>query len=90
VDAPGRPKQHVFGTWEWADCWYRHLGAGAKLTIAAASRPDGETVAILPTYLARERPVRLTRFVGAGLSDELGPVCAPADLASAGGAAPAY
>ena len=77
---------NVFGTWEWADCWYRHLGAGAELTIAAASRPDGETVAILPTYVARERPVRVTRFVGAGLSDELGPVCARSEISSAGAA----
>lgn len=77
---------NVFGTWDWANCWYKHLGAGARLALAVARRPDGEAVAILPIYVARERPVRLTRFVGAGLSDELGPVCAPPDVRFAGAA----
>jgi len=31
--------------------------------------------AILPLYVARARPIRVVRFVGHGISDELGPVC---------------
>jgi CelD/BcsL family acetyltransferase involved in cellulose biosynthesis len=34
----------------------------------------------LPLYLARERPLRVIRFVGHGQGDHLSPVCAPADL----------
>jgi CelD/BcsL family acetyltransferase involved in cellulose biosynthesis len=70
---------NVFGTWEWADTWYRHLGAGAELAIALSRGQDGEAAAILPLCVARKRPVRVVRFLGAGPSDELGPLCAPAD-----------
>jgi CelD/BcsL family acetyltransferase involved in cellulose biosynthesis len=70
---------NIFGTWEWADAWYRHLGAGAELAVAVARRSNGEAAAILPLCVARERPVRLVRFVGAGPSDQLGPLCAPKD-----------
>jgi CelD/BcsL family acetyltransferase involved in cellulose biosynthesis len=34
---------------------------------------------LLPLYVARERPLRLLRFVGAGPADELGPICAQDD-----------
>jgi CelD/BcsL family acetyltransferase involved in cellulose biosynthesis len=74
---------NVFGTWEWADAWYRNIGAGAQLAVAVAKRPDGGTVAILPLAVTRRGPLRLVRFVGAGPADELGPVCSPADRAAA-------
>jgi len=74
---------NVFGTWEWADAWCRHLGAGAEMAIAVVRRPDGEAAAILPLCVARRRPLRLVRFIGAGPSDELGPLCAPADRPAA-------
>jgi CelD/BcsL family acetyltransferase involved in cellulose biosynthesis len=67
---------NVFGTWEWADAWCQHLGADVRLAVALARRPGSETAAILPLCVSRERPFRLLRFVGAGPSDELGPVCA--------------
>jgi CelD/BcsL family acetyltransferase involved in cellulose biosynthesis len=77
---------NVFSTWEWADSWHRHLGFDSKLAIAAALRATGETAALLPVCVARERPVRLMRFVGYGLSDQLGPISAPADRAAAAAA----
>lgn len=69
---------NVFGTWEWADAWWRHLGAGQQLALAVARR-RGQAVAILPLFIAREQPFRLVRFIGAGPSDALGAVCAPAE-----------
>lgn len=76
---------NIFGTWEWADAWWRHLGNG-QLALAVARRGDGEPVAILPLCVVRQRPLRLARFVGADPADELGPVCAPADRAVAASA----
>ncbi len=70
---------NVFATWEWADAWRRHLGAGFDLSIALIRRADGTPQALLPLYVARAWPLHVLRFVGAGPSDELGPLCAPAD-----------
>lgn len=70
---------NVFGTWEWADAWCRHLGGDAQLEIGVLRRAEGEAIAILPVCITRRRPVRLLRFIGAGPSDELGPLCAPSD-----------
>jgi len=71
--------ENVFGTWEWADAWNRHLGAGARLDLGVARAADGGVVAILPLFEARRTPFRLLRFLGAGPSDQLGPICAPED-----------
>lgn len=76
---------NVFGTWEWADVWWRHLGGGRKLALAIARR-RGKAVAVLPLFIARERPFRLVRFIGAGPSDALGAICAPADRPAAAAA----
>ena len=70
---------NVFGTWEWATAWRRHLGAHRDLMILLERRPDGSPRVLLPLYFAARRPVRLLRFIGAGPADELGPLCAPAD-----------
>jgi CelD/BcsL family acetyltransferase involved in cellulose biosynthesis len=79
---------NVFGTWEWADAWYRNIGSGAgvRLAVAVAKRPTGEPAAILPLAVTRRGPLRLVRFVGAGPADELGPVCAPQDRSDAAAA----
>ena len=70
---------NVFGTPEWAETWWRHFGRGRRLLTGGAW--DGERLAaVLPLYVARERPVRVLRFVGHGPGDQLGPVCAAADL----------
>ena len=43
-------------------------------------------MAILPLYLARERPLRIIRFVGHGQGDHLTPICEPADREAAASA----
>ena len=64
--------RNVFGTWEWAETWWRHFGAGGELR---ATIVPGKVV--LPLYIGRTGPFRLLRFIGHGHADELGPVFAP-------------
>jgi len=71
--------ENIFSTWEWADAWVRHLSGGSELAVSIARRPTGEAAAILPLWVVRNSPFRLLRFLGAGPSDQLGPVCAPAE-----------
>lgn len=73
-----------FLTFEWADAWWRHLGGSGELALHSVHGPDDSAVAILPLYRADRGPTRLLRFLGHGPADELGPVCAPADAATAG------
>ncbi|MFL5781968.1 MAG: hypothetical protein ACJ760_11700, partial [Thermoleophilaceae bacterium] len=77
---------NLFSTWEWASVWWRHLGGGRPLHLTAARAESGEVTAILPFFLARERPLRVLRFVGHGPADRLEPICAPGDRAFAAGA----
>jgi CelD/BcsL family acetyltransferase involved in cellulose biosynthesis len=79
ADAAGSP----FSTYEWAETWWRHYGAGRPLHLVRVSDDDGRAIAILPLYLARSRPVRMLRFVGHGMADQLMPVCAPEDSEAA-------
>ena len=44
------------------------------MLLTAGRTADGQAVAILPLYVARARPLRVVRFLGHGISDELGPV----------------
>lgn len=81
-DELARRSGNVFMTWEWADAWYRHLGGRLPLITLLARRSDGTAQGVLPLYVSRTRPVRVLRFVGAGPSDELGPICAPEDRAA--------
>lgn len=77
---------HPFATWEWADCWWRRLGAGRELyAFTCRDEEGGEVAAILPLYVAARRPVGVARFLS-GWADLQSPVCAPADrsLAAAG------
>ena len=74
---------NLFATWEWASVWWKHLGGGRPLLVAMCRDQAGESVAILPLYLAFERPVRVARFIGQGDGDELGPVCEPGDVRAA-------
>jgi CelD/BcsL family acetyltransferase involved in cellulose biosynthesis len=73
--------QNVFATWEWADAWRRHLGAGRELSIGVLRRSDGEATAILPLSIEHRARLRVARFIGSGPADELGAL-------SAGGAGP--
>jgi CelD/BcsL family acetyltransferase involved in cellulose biosynthesis len=66
---------NVFSTWEWAETWWRHFGAGRTARITAVRNSDGNISAILPLYRARRGSLRILRFIGHGEADELGPVC---------------
>ena len=80
------PTGNPFGTWEWADAWWRAFGAGRSLELHRVRAADGRVAAILPLYAVRVGPLRILRFVGHGPADQLGPVCAPADRALAASA----
>lgn len=75
----------IFGSWEWADVWWRHFGAAAEPAFYEC-RLDDRPFAILPLYRVRRGPLRLLRLVGHGSGDVLGPICAPADAELAGAA----
>lgn len=64
----------VFGTWEWAETWWRHFGGDGELRTTLLP-----SVAVLPLYVQRQGPFRVLRFLGQGHADEVGPVCAPDD-----------
>ena len=65
-----------FATWEWAATWWDHFGEDRTLLITACRRPDGTLAAILPLYLSTRGRLRMARFVGHGVGDVLGPICA--------------
>jgi CelD/BcsL family acetyltransferase involved in cellulose biosynthesis len=73
--------RNVFATWEWADTWWRHFGDGRELRVR-----HGPGSYVLPLFLERQGPFRVLRFVGAGHSDEVGPVGDAARAAAAFGA----
>ena len=68
-----------FSTWEWAAAWWRHYGHTQSLSLHACRDATGRLVAILPLCRGSIRGLRTIRFIGHGVSDQLGPVCAPAD-----------
>ena len=72
---------NIFSTWEWAEVWWRHFGAGRTLMLGAL-RSRGRQ-AILPLYGERRAGIRVWRFLGHGVADQLGPVADPADMATA-------
>jgi CelD/BcsL family acetyltransferase involved in cellulose biosynthesis len=73
-----RCSQSVFKTWEWLSTWWDHFGRHRQLLVTAV-RSDGRLIGILPLYRWRTRPLRILRFLGHEVGDELGPICAPAD-----------
>jgi CelD/BcsL family acetyltransferase involved in cellulose biosynthesis len=74
-DAVGSP----FSTWEWANTWWHHYGAGRTMRVVRCRSGDGRTAAIFPFYVATPRPLGVLRFIGHGPADQLGPICAPED-----------
>ena len=74
---------NVFATWEWAAAWCDHLADAGALRLLLARRADGTPLALIPLVVARERGLRVVRFVGHGPADQLGPVCAPEDVPAA-------
>jgi CelD/BcsL family acetyltransferase involved in cellulose biosynthesis len=73
---------NVFATWEWNATWWRHFGHDHPLLATACRAHDGRLAAVLPLYAWSARPVRVIRFLGHGLGDELGPICAQSDRAA--------
>ncbi|MCW3014331.1 MAG: hypothetical protein JWO02_1423 [Solirubrobacterales bacterium] len=70
---------NIFATWEWADVWWRHFGGAGRLCVVVCRDATGTVQAVVPLYVASLGPLRLLRFVGHGLSDQLGPICAVQD-----------
>jgi CelD/BcsL family acetyltransferase involved in cellulose biosynthesis/predicted ATP-grasp superfamily ATP-dependent carboligase len=70
---------NIFSTWEWADVWWRHFGDGRTPMITSVSVRD-RPVAIVPIYAERRPAVKLARFLGHGVADQLGPVCRQNDV----------
>jgi CelD/BcsL family acetyltransferase involved in cellulose biosynthesis len=66
----------VFKTWEWLSTWWDHFGRHRRLMVTAV-HSQGRLIGILPLYQWRTRPLRILRFLGHSVGDELGPVCAP-------------
>jgi len=66
---------NLFSTWEWTTTWWRHFGRSRPLLVTAARAADGSLLAILPIYLSATRPLRIARFIGHGVGDQLGPIC---------------
>jgi CelD/BcsL family acetyltransferase involved in cellulose biosynthesis len=75
-----------FATWEWAATWWDHFGGDRSLLITACRRPDGTLAAIIPLYLSTRGGIRMARFVGHGVGDVLGPICAKQDAVLAASA----
>jgi CelD/BcsL family acetyltransferase involved in cellulose biosynthesis len=83
-DAPGWHELAVaggnpFATPVWLRAWWEHVAAGGEVRLLGVHAQDGRLAAVLPLYVAAHRPVRVVRFLGHGVSDELGPVCASGD-----------
>ncbi len=78
-DALAEAALNPFGTHEFAAAWWKVYGGGRKLAVTRVRAEDGRTAAILPLYRADRGPVRLLRFLGHGVADEAGPLCAAAD-----------
>jgi CelD/BcsL family acetyltransferase involved in cellulose biosynthesis len=72
---------NVFLTWEFAEAWWRHFGAGREPVVEPVRR-DGEVVALVPLHRGG-RAVRTLRFVGAGVADQVGVVAARSELPAA-------
>ena len=77
---------NVFGTWEWASAWWRHLGRRGRPLVTTCRTRGGSTFALLPLYVWPQPGLRVVRFIGHGPADELGPLCAPEDRPAAAAA----
>lgn len=77
-----RASGNIFATPEWVSIWLRHFARGHRLLASACRTGDGRLAAILPLYLWSRR-LGIVRFIGHDAGDQLGPICAPADLVPA-------
>src|SRR5438270_1048266 len=77
---------NLFATPEWVAVWRRHFGAGSQALSLGCHAADGRLLAVLPLGVRGRPPLRVARFDGHGVADELGPICAPEDRAEVGAA----
>jgi CelD/BcsL family acetyltransferase involved in cellulose biosynthesis len=75
--------ENIFATWEWSSVWWQHFGSDERLFIVTCRDHDDRLFAILPLSLSTKLGFRMVRFLGYGVSDELGPICAPEDKEAA-------
>jgi CelD/BcsL family acetyltransferase involved in cellulose biosynthesis len=71
--------RNIFGTWEWATLWWKHFGNNRPLFVSTPRSSNGTPLAIVPLYSWSGPPLRVVRFVGHSVADELGPICATED-----------
>ncbi len=69
----------MFATREWITTWWEVFGGQGSLLSFDCRGPAGRLVALLPMYMRAGE----LRFLGHGLADSLGPVCAPRDRPAA-------
>jgi CelD/BcsL family acetyltransferase involved in cellulose biosynthesis len=67
----------LFKTWEWARAWEDTHGAAGRVLLTFR-REGGPLVGIARLTFTQRQP-RILKFESQGASDQVGPVCAPAD-----------
>ena len=72
---------NIFSTPEWADVWWTHFGVERELDVRVVRDESGRDLAVLPLCHETHFGVGITRFVGHGVADQLGPVCMPDETA---------
>lgn len=75
--------RNIFATWDWADTWLRHLSKDSKSIIATGRSSSGRLTALIPLSLSIRGGLRILRFIGHTVGDQLGPVHGPNDRAVA-------
>jgi CelD/BcsL family acetyltransferase involved in cellulose biosynthesis len=71
---------NIFSTYEWARLWWEHVLRSEQPAVTVTIRQGEHLLGILPFVGSRLGPLRLVRFLGHGLADELGPICDATDL----------
>ena len=74
-DRLARQSGNVFATREWVTTWWEVFGEPGSLLSFGCRDAAGRLVALLAMYVRAGE----LRFLGHGLADSLGPVCAPRD-----------
>jgi D-aspartate ligase len=76
---------NVFATPEFHETWWRHFGEGRNLRMFAVFAGD-RLAGVIPGYELRAGPIPVTRFLGHGGGDDLGPVATANDRSIVAGA----
>lgn len=79
-DRLGPETDNVFSTREWAECWWRHFGAGCTFSPLL---DDADEPSVLVPLVRSGHALRRLRLVGAERADTLGPVSHPSDRSRA-------